>query len=750
MNELIKEIFMQNVVSSVKAAAVIALLFILTKPISKRYTAGFRYYSWLAVMIVFLIPFGSMGINYEVDITPAVTIIRNEVTDLREAQGGTTAQPAEKQAGQVDRADYEYPDDNGAEAQPRAAVDIHKKPKISEILAFIWLSGVLFYFVQHINRYVFFKRTVRRFSEKIEDEDIKNILEEEKSRLGISKKPGIRVLGFIDTPMLAGILKPEIVLPHTDYTEDELRLILRHELIHFKRKDICYQFVTLIFVSLHWFNPMAHIMARAVEIDGETSCDEKTLRGKEYEEKLFYGEMLLKFLKTETQKKSYMTTTFFGGKQGMKKRLMQITNKRSLKKGTAMMITVILIAVMASVSVMAMTSEYFEYVFRDDVSYLNDFIKTDKKSVSDERFTMTLEQYLIAENEAVMIISFEAHTPDAAAELNDRDAFWDMDTIVFTPSDPSDYDKVYCGDFSTGSLGNGKFDTENKKYFECKSSEIINDGHMDFYITTDRIKGENKIAVPMDYNLKTQTVEFDGITVKYNPISISLKYPVSGAEEDCDLCEWNGTYFYFRMKDGEIKSFNQLYTLSMGGSPIYDEDINLIDYKPNVLGYEAKSWAKTVIKPGDIKSIIVNDTEYPLDDPSKAEPVKLDENIKPFVIGIYLYEGADGKEIGIPLREFCEGLGAEISWDSKTKSAAVEYKGSEYIFTVGSDKFLKDGEECSFYGKAPFIDEKGRMILPDSLSGFKDNEYMAHYHWFEMFDENENISPNGKYHVFPL
>ncbi|MCI8285572.1 MAG: hypothetical protein HFE90_09985 [Firmicutes bacterium] len=746
MTELIKEIFMQNVVSSVKAAAVIALLFILTKPISKRYTAGFRYYSWLAVMIVFLIPFGSMGISYEVDLTPAVTVIRNEVTDIREERGETPAQTAAGQSSRVDRAEYEYTDDSGAEVQPQAADNLHKNLKISEILAFIWLSGVFVYFIQHIKRYILYKRTVRRFSEKIEDEGIKNILEEEKSRLNISKKLSIRVLGFIDTPTLAGILKPEIVLPHTDYTEDELRLILRHELIHFKRKDICYQFVILIFVSLHWFNPMAHIMARAVEIDGETSCDEKTLRGKEYEEKLFYGEMLLKFLKTETQKKSYMTTTFFGGKQGMKKRLIQITNKKSLKKGTVMMITVILVAVMASVSVMAMSSEYFEYVFKDDVSYLNDFIKTDKKSVSDERFTMTLEQYLVAENEAVLIVSFEAHTQDAAAELNDRDAFWNMDTISFYPSDSSDYDKAYCGSFSTGSLANGKFDTENKKYFKCKSSDIINDERIDFYITTDRIKGENKTAVPMDYNLKTRTVEFDDITVRYNPISISLKYPVSVAEDDCDFCSWDGTYFYFRMKDGEIKPFNQLYVKS-GGTPIYDDEDSA---DPDLLGWESKAWAKSVMKPGDIKSIIVNDVEYPVDYPSKAKPVKVDEKIKPFVIGIYLYEGADGKEMGIPLREFCDGLGAELSWDNKTKSAIVEYKGSEYVFTVGSSTFMADGKECSFYGKAPFIDEKGRMILPDSLSGYNDNEYMADYHWFDRHDENGEISPNGKYHVFPL
>ena len=62
-------------------------------------------------------------------------------------------------------------------------------------------------------------------------------------------------------------------------------------------------------------------MAKATEADCETSCDEKNLEGKSYDEKIFYGQMLINFLKTEAMKRSYMTTTFFGGKNDMKKEL---------------------------------------------------------------------------------------------------------------------------------------------------------------------------------------------------------------------------------------------------------------------------------------------------------------------------------------------------------------------------------------------------------------------------------------------
>ena len=43
MTEIIKQIFEQNVISSIKFSVVIILLLVLTKPVMKRYTAGFRY-----------------------------------------------------------------------------------------------------------------------------------------------------------------------------------------------------------------------------------------------------------------------------------------------------------------------------------------------------------------------------------------------------------------------------------------------------------------------------------------------------------------------------------------------------------------------------------------------------------------------------------------------------------------------------------------------------------------------------------
>lgn len=694
--ELLKEIFLQNAFSSFKLSAVVILLFALTKPITKRYTAGFRYYSWLAVMLVFLIPFGAMGISYTVNFSPLTKAVNTQPLRTWYEENAPTYSVTEEYNGYKR---VELPDSEEYEYVPVVKTATAKKQiDVKAILAVIWLIGVFGYFSLHIGRYIYFKRGLRRLYRDIDDDGIYAVLEQEKQRLGISKDIRLKLFPAIDTPLLTGVFRPEIILPHTGYTDGELHLILRHELFHFKRKDILYQFITLIFLSLHWFNPFVYLMASAIEIDGETSCDEKTLEGSNYDGKIFYGKMLLKFLKTETQKKSYMTTTFFGGKKGMKKRLTLIASKNARRRGTAAMAVVMIISIITSIGAAAMGNEYFDSVFEGDTSYLAEFIKTEKKSVEDDRFKLTLEQYLVAENQAMIIYSFEAKTDDAVEELNSGN-FFGMDTIVFGPTD---YRKASLhGHGGRGTVGK-ELNTERKIYGCIASDSIENEEKIDFYLSTDKIKGYPKIIIPMDYNMETKTVQCGNVEVKYNPISISAAAPYSEIVSDWDFCHGGKILFFLRMKNGEIKTLNQLYDHS-GGTTEVDENGN-----PSL--YTSMAWARGIIKPDEIKSIIVNDTEYPVDNPSASKPITIDEHWKPFFINAYVND--ETQFLWIPLRELCDGLGVEIKWNNDTKTASFNYRGSSYSLTVGKTGLVINGEECEFGKEAPFIDEQGRMIVP--------------------------------------
>ena len=729
MTEIIKQIFAQNVISSIKFSVVIILLLALTKPVMRRYTAGFRYYSWLAVMLVFLIPFGKLGISYKVPILPVIMDIQSETRDIRNWH-------EEKLPQQTVTKTVPVKPNNGGQAEnppseETTATVKYKTPiDVKLILSVIWLVGAVLFLILHIKLYFSFKRAVKRISSPLCDESTADILESEKQKLKITSDIPVRVSSAADTPMLVGIIHPFILLSENEFSDDELHFIFRHELIHYKRKDILYQLITLIFISLNWYNPFAYIMARAIEIDGETACDEKVIKGKAYETRVFYGEMLINFLKTQNQKKSYMTTTFFGGKKGMKKRLTLIASKKIRKKGTAAMAVLMAFTITASVCAAAMSNEFFGEVFSGDTSYLADFVKTERQSVSDENYTLTLEQYLVAEKQAVVIFSIEAQTDTAIAEFNAVDErgnsiFRDMDTIGFGPVD---YKKAYISSFSTGSV-NKKFDTDKKKYFVLKCNSIDNNDKIDFYICTNKIKGSPKIVFPMESNIETKTLKFDNIEVRYNPISIELSYPA--AEKNvCDWCGISTNYFYFRMKNGEIKTFNQLYSWS--GSNI----------KTNMGHFRA--WAKRIIKPDEIKSIIVNDTEYPADGVSNSEKIEIDSYLKPFIIKPYIKE-----HLWLPLREFCEKLGADIVWNESESTATVTYRGSTYVFTPGSTKIIIDGETVDYYDKdndhTTFIDESGRMIVSFGFTERMDIDC----HGYNMYNENGGMNPNAMMHIVP-
>lgn len=101
----------------------------------------------------------------------------------------------------------------------------------------------------------------------------------------------------VEGPFAAGILTPTVVLPHDwkhRYTRDELALALRHETVHHLRGDLGINFVALLILALHWFNPIAWMSWRAFRTDQELACDAVVLDGAGPEQRHSYGLALVK------------------------------------------------------------------------------------------------------------------------------------------------------------------------------------------------------------------------------------------------------------------------------------------------------------------------------------------------------------------------------------------------------------------------------------------------------------------------
>ena len=142
----------------------------------------------------------------------------------------------------------------------------------------IWLVGVIIFAgYQSIKHYHFIK-TTQRWNECITNEKTLSLFQSVVSEMKITRKIKLYLCPCVRSPMLVGLIKPQILLPSADIEEGELYFILKHELVHHKRKDVLYKVLVLIAIAMHWFNPVVYLMAKWINLLCEMSCDVEVVR----------------------------------------------------------------------------------------------------------------------------------------------------------------------------------------------------------------------------------------------------------------------------------------------------------------------------------------------------------------------------------------------------------------------------------------------------------------------------------------
>ena len=286
--------------------------------LTKRYSSKGRYYAWLIIVIGLIIPFRPQFDDPFVKIIPT-----NTTMPMIQFGNGTP---------------LSGPNVN---TLPPAA-----SPNISftwwQITAAIWLIGVMAFLIYHLVKHFRFIEMTRRWSEIITDEETLKLFQSVRAELGISKEIDLLECASIGTPMLAGFTHPQILLPNTTFSKEELRFILKHELIHCKRKDLWYKCLVLFATAIHWFNPFMSLIAREIDIQCEISCDDEVVSRADADTRQQYSETIIGVVKYQSKMKTALSTNFYGGKQGMKKRIFSIMDTRNKKAGTAILCSVLI------------------------------------------------------------------------------------------------------------------------------------------------------------------------------------------------------------------------------------------------------------------------------------------------------------------------------------------------------------------------------------------------------------------------
>ena len=105
------------------------------------------------------------------------------------------------------------------------------------------------------------------------------LLNDSRNRLGIRRRVRLLVSRDVGVPVTWGFLRPVVLLPASisQWTADERRLALVHELTHVRRDDWLFAIVARVACAAYWFHPGMWWVARRLHEDCEIACDDAVL-----------------------------------------------------------------------------------------------------------------------------------------------------------------------------------------------------------------------------------------------------------------------------------------------------------------------------------------------------------------------------------------------------------------------------------------------------------------------------------------
>lgn len=314
--------FMTALIECSVTMSVLVLGFIVATPwLSKRYSAKWLYYIWLVLVVGLIIPFRVHPDTAFIQMNAAPDYIQQIIPG---------------NAGNI----VDSTISTNTPSQDLSAISWY------QIGICLWVAGLFAFMVYHGLKHFRFLRMVNRWSEQ-PDKQMNDTLQKIKADMGITTPVKLQICSCISSPMMIGFIRPTILLPWSDFSADELPYILKHELVHFKRKDLWYKSLVLFATAVHWFNPVMYAMAKAIASQCEISCDAEVVSKTDIGTRQQYSETIIGVIKNQSRMQTAFSTNFYGGKKGMKKRIFSIMDT-SKKKAGAVILSLVLVGTLGT------------------------------------------------------------------------------------------------------------------------------------------------------------------------------------------------------------------------------------------------------------------------------------------------------------------------------------------------------------------------------------------------------------------
>lgn len=331
-----RQIFM-CVLSLSLSGALTGLLILLIRPVTGRFLSKrWNYYIWLLVIVRLMIP-----VYFDMGYSSMLMKGKEAVLEKDAAEGVPAAgqemsisQTANQTLPKADGQTEEVLPDRASMQEGELGTGIFeagnqiqdflpdKQPGADwgAILGILWLAGTGISLFIKMKNYLCFTSAIKRGSEPVMDNTVMAGELEEKLRM--RKGTAIYKSGKVSVPITVGLFHPVIVLPEEKWDLKDLQMVLHHELLHVKRKDLWYKWAYQLLLCIHWFNPVLHLISIKLNIDCELACDEGVLGSLTTEGRKAYGNVLIDTARKKMNRnRNVPATTLLERKEDLKMRL---------------------------------------------------------------------------------------------------------------------------------------------------------------------------------------------------------------------------------------------------------------------------------------------------------------------------------------------------------------------------------------------------------------------------------------------
>lgn len=313
--------FARVVICNIFSAALVGIIILLKRALKNYVSPRFHYHIWFALLFSLAVVFMPMSLFPSIDFGN----ITREIIAMQDGASDNTAVAP-------DMADdwlYDFTE----------MADTANKSELNEVFLIIWMIGVVCFAVFYLlgARKL---RAIRRFAEP-PTENIIRIFNGCSAKISVKQSVCLLQSDLITSPMSFGCRRCYIVLPSRvmqNLSEKEIEHILLHELMHIKHRDVIANFLFCSVQAVHWFNPFIWSAFSRMRCDREAYCDWLVLNiYNTEEERLCYGDTLLKFARLKKGKLIYSANGLFDNKAQLKYRIERIAD---FKKETKLAKTV--------------------------------------------------------------------------------------------------------------------------------------------------------------------------------------------------------------------------------------------------------------------------------------------------------------------------------------------------------------------------------------------------------------------------